>query len=132
MTFEKPKFSNGLILLVDDNVSQRDVLQAAINTAGFICQVAANTANALNMLEEAEFKLAIVAQKMRPVNGLECATYIRDLKTQDQLPILMIAESLHSDDEKDALLAGIDRIIVRETNRNPIIGTIHELLKIPV
>ena len=125
------KVIKGVLLLVDDNQNQREVLTAALSDAGFRCQSVGNCASAINAIEQANFSLTLISHNMKPVNGLETAIYIRDLKTQDEMPIILLSEKWDKDTEKEALICGIDKIVLRETNRNKVIKTVHELLKLP-
>ncbi len=118
------------ILLVDENKVQREVLASALNMAQFDCFQVHTSAGALEAFEQNKFNLAIIYHNMKPFNGIETITYIRDTHDQASLPIILVVEKRSPHIEEAVKDLGVARIVEREANRNPLIKVIKEVLKV--
>jgi PAS domain S-box-containing protein len=91
------------VLVVDDNATNRDILEHHVQAAGMRCSVAGNGREALAVLQEARaqgdaFEVALVDMKMPLMDGLQLAAAVRDDAGLANLQIVLVT-SLHSTDE---------------------------------
>jgi PAS domain S-box-containing protein len=91
------------VLVVDDNATNRDILEHHVGAAGMRCALACNGVEALTALRQARqdgdpFMVALVDMKMPLMDGLELAAAVRDDATLAGTPIVLVT-SLHSTDE---------------------------------
>ncbi|MBI5719167.1 MAG: response regulator [Burkholderiales bacterium] len=91
------------VLIVDDNATNRDILEHHVGAAGMRSALAGNGHEALAALRRAQqqgdaFDVALVDMKMPLMDGLELATAVRDDAALAGTRIVLVT-SLHSTDE---------------------------------
>jgi two-component system nitrogen regulation response regulator GlnG len=80
------------ILVADDEESMRWVLSKALKRKGFIVDLAIDGRQALSMIQDGSYDLAILDIKMPGINGLDLLDKIREQK-KDLLVVIMTAEA---------------------------------------
>ncbi len=94
------------ILVVDDEPGVRDMLQDALNGAGYRVQCATNGADGLDQLRRRSADLCIVDINMPTMNGFE---FLEKLRAHDaKTPVLMLTARDSSDDVEFGLRQGAD------------------------
>lgn len=79
------------LLIVDDNATNRQILDQQTNTWGMLTRVAESGAEALNCLQQGEsFDLAILDMQMPHMDGLTLAKEIHNLSKFQTLPLVML------------------------------------------
>lgn len=102
------------ILLVEDNVINRQVAIAVLKRAGYTVDVAENGLSALQIWQKAVYDLILMDCQMPVMDGYTAASAIR--KLNDMIPIIaMTAHGLEGDREK-CLLAGMNDYISKPYN----------------
>ena len=99
------------ILVVDDDPSIRNLLRLVAERRGLSVDMAADGAEALQLLAERRYALAIVDLMMPRVNGYELVTAIRRFT---QRPAVVIATAM-----SDSLVGLLDAEIVHTIIRKP-------------
>ena len=80
------------ILVADDEESMRWVLSKALRKKGFSVDLARDGSEALRLLKENPYEMAILDIKMPGITGLELLDRVRELR-QDLLVVIMTAEA---------------------------------------
>lgn len=80
------------ILVVDDEESMRWVLSKALKRKGFMVDLAQDGRQALTLLQDKDYDLAILDIKMPGISGLDLLDKIREIKS-DLLVVIMTAEA---------------------------------------
>lgn len=80
------------ILVADDEESMRWVLSKALKRKGFSVDLAVDGRQALSMIQDSSYDLAILDIKMPGINGLDLLDKIREQK-KDLLVVIMTAEA---------------------------------------
>jgi two-component system nitrogen regulation response regulator GlnG len=80
------------ILVADDEESMRWVLSKALKRKGFSVDLAIDGRQALGMIQDNNYDLAILDIKMPGINGLDLLERIREMKS-DLLVVIMTAEA---------------------------------------
>ena len=99
------------ILVVDDDASIRTLLRLVAERRGFSVDVAADGAEALQLLAEFQYDLAIIDLMMPRVNGYELVTALRAWQAR---PAVVIATAM-----TDSLIGQLDAEIVHSIIRKP-------------
>lgn len=94
------------ILIVDDEPGVRDLLQDALEAAGYQTDVASNGAEALDQLRRLNADLCIVDVNMPLMNGFEFLQKLRKYDTET--PVLMLSARDAPDDVARGLRYGAD------------------------
>ncbi|MDP9190898.1 MAG: response regulator [Acidobacteriota bacterium] len=99
------------ILIVDDDPAIRTLLRLVAERRGLSADVAADGAEALQLLAEKQYRLAIIDLMMPRVNGYELVTALR---TFEQRPAVIIATAM-----TDSLIGLLDAETVHTIIRKP-------------
>ena len=79
------------ILIVDDNVTNCEVLQRRLAQHGLNCRVVYDGTNALKEVERKTPDLILLDVILPDINGLELLKEFRSKHTDDELPIIMVS-----------------------------------------
>ena len=79
------------ILIVDDNVTNCEVLQRRLSQHGLQCRVVYDGKNALEEVERKTPDLILLDVILPDINGLELLKEFRSKHTDDELPIIMVS-----------------------------------------
>ena len=82
------------ILVVDDEESIRDIMQRAIKNAGYACNIAENTAEALRVLEENTIDVVITDIVMPGASGIQLLEMVKEKYNADVMVMTGFAEGL--------------------------------------
>lgn len=91
------------LLISDDDRDFRDTLQSVFDRSGFDTLVAANGAEAVEIVKYENVHVVLIDLHMPRMNGLEAIRKIKEL--QDSLPCILLSASLDEtirDEAKDA------------------------------
>ncbi len=89
--------TNSKILLVDDNTFYLSLLKTILRDVDAEVYMASSGKDALDLIRENDFALAVLDIQMPEMDGFELAGHIRDLKLRDLLPIIFLT-AYFSDD----------------------------------
>ena len=79
------------ILIVDDNQSNRELLERRLKKYGFTCVQASGGKEALNILKKEDIDLILLDVLMPDMNGIEVLNEIRNSDLQPDLPVIMVS-----------------------------------------
>ena len=79
------------ILIVDDNVTNCEVLQRRLSQHGLKCRVVYDGTNALKAVESKTPDLILLDVILPDINGLELLKEFREKHSADELPIIMVS-----------------------------------------
>jgi signal transduction histidine kinase/CheY-like chemotaxis protein len=110
------------VLVVDDNATNRDILEHHLIAGGMRCATAVDGVDGLAMLREAQrngvpYDIALVDMKMPRMDGIELAAAVRADPLLAAVRLVLVT-SLHSTDEMArARQAGIDAYLSKPVKR---------------
>ncbi len=99
------------LLIIEDDVVTRDLLQLVFEYDGFNCIQAENGAVGLTLIEEVKFDLIILDNMMPKMTGLEFLSHRRSSSQTPDIPIIMITGLLNEDVHEQATKLGVYAII---------------------
>ncbi len=114
------------ILVVDDDLALSDVLAFAIRRAGFEVANAHDGLNALEQFSKERPDLIVLDWGLPRLDGLEVCTRIR---TESDVPIIMLTVRDTDDNVISALEAGADEYIIKPFSPRQLIARIRALLR---
>ncbi|HTS18832.1 MAG TPA: HD domain-containing phosphohydrolase [Verrucomicrobiae bacterium] len=119
-----PNFSNQ-ILVVDDEVGIRSLVQLTLERAGFPVKVAENAPRALELVRAEEFAVVITDYMMEPMNGLDFLKAVREI--QPQCSRIMMTAFAAVDLMTNAIDQGkICRFLVKPWQREDLVAAVQE------
>jgi len=117
-----------LALVVDDSSAVREQARAALQQTGFTCQEAANGEQALSVLSQHSFDLALFDVVMPGVDGYDlCRRVKRDPHTRN-LPVLMLTSRSSPFDRARGALVGCDSYLVKPIVLNSFFAAIDKVV----
>lgn len=115
------------ILIVDDEPGVRDLLQDALEGAGYQTELASNGAEAIDQLRRLNADLCIVDINMPLMNGFEFLEKLRQYDTQT--PVLMLSARDTPDDVARGLRYGADDYVRKPFGIEEILLRISAILR---
>ncbi|HIC7210256.1 ATP-binding protein [Burkholderia stabilis] len=105
---------NVRVLFVDDNPVNRSLVHDQLDVLGYRADLAANVADALELVARHDYALVMTDLNMP---GLDGYTFARVLRERGHaLPILAVTAHAEPDEQRLSLEAGIDEIVTKPTS----------------
>ncbi len=119
------------ILLVEDELINRTLLQLGLGKRGFEIHTAENGQEALNKLNEQEYDLIIMDVQMPIMDGITATLNIRarERGRGGHIPILAMTAYASISDRESCLAAGMDSFLAKPVDLNEVIQVIGQLLE---
>jgi two-component system cell cycle response regulator DivK len=119
------------ILVVDDNLDNRELTQILLECEGFEVRLAEDAAQALRMFETYRPKLLLVDVQMPGMDGLELTRRLRrDPSSQDAIVVALSAYAMAAE-KANALAAGCDGYITKPINTRTFASAVRRYLEVP-
>jgi diguanylate cyclase (GGDEF)-like protein/PAS domain S-box-containing protein len=101
------------LLIVDDDVTNRELMIRRLSKRGFLTAHASNGRDALDWIGSHRVELVLLDVEMPDINGLEVLQVLRKKFSPAQLPIIMVTGKASSDDIVSALVAGANDYVTK-------------------
>jgi PAS domain S-box-containing protein len=107
----------GLILVVDDQPTNRDVIQRQLNHLGYQCEMAVHGQEALHKWRNGSFDLVLTDCHMPVMDGYELAKQIRESERKDKTlghtPIVAITANAMVEASEQCIASGMDDYLTK-------------------
>lgn len=113
------------VLVVDDDIIQRELISAHVADAGCVPLVAADGLEALSLMRRHKPGIVIVDRVMPRMDGLELC---RSLRKLDHLPhayVIMLSVRRDSDEVIEAFQAGVDDFLPKPFDPGELLARLH-------
>ncbi len=111
---DMPRLAQALhVLLVEDNVAMRDVLQQLLELAGTRVDIAENGAVAVQKVSQTPYDLVLMDMQMPVLGGLEATKMIRQDPSHQGLPIVALTAGGFNEDRDRFLAAGVTDYLMK-------------------
>ncbi|RYD37991.1 MAG: response regulator [Verrucomicrobiaceae bacterium] len=115
------------ILIVDDNATNRWILEMQINSWSMRSTSVEGAGQALGLITSGgKFDLAIIDVMMPEMDGYELVAEIRRLRSQRELPILMLTSL--GEVNRDSRQLGISAVLSKPVKNSPLFNTVSQIL----
>ena len=101
------------ILLVEDALSQLELLSFNIKAAGFKILACTNGLDALRLLEENQVDLIVLDWMLPGISGIEVCKGVKLNEESKHIPVIMLSARTEEDDRVKGLEAGADDYVVK-------------------
>ena len=101
------------LLVVDDNLENRDLLSHRLVRLGYEVEIAENGAQALAKIHKAHYDLVLLDHMMPGMSGLDLLRLLRATYSPSQLPVIMVSGVGDSDSIVDALDQGANDYMIK-------------------
>ncbi|PSJ44407.1 hybrid sensor histidine kinase/response regulator [Zobellella endophytica] len=119
------------VLVVDDNQTNRMILDEILQRWGMRPSLATSAAQALDLLEQARdqpFALALLDVMMPEMDGFELAARIREHPAQEALAIVMLSSGGRSGDSSLRRQLRISRLLLKPVKQSELLNAVSEAL----
>jgi DNA-binding response OmpR family regulator len=120
------KKGEGTILIVDDEISIREVLREFLNSKGFVAHAVPVAKEALAILNEMDVDLVITNVNMPGMNGLELTRLIKDRYSSHVIILTGYRETCTLE---DAHRVGADALLYKPATLIELLININRILK---
>jgi CheY-like chemotaxis protein len=117
------------VLVVDDGVENRILLQAILDAAGYRVLVAAEGAAALEVLAREPVDLVVLDYMMPGMDGAEVARRVRLDPARGDLPIVMLTSSQEELHIEAAFAAGANDYLTKPVDRRILLARVASMIK---
>jgi two-component system, chemotaxis family, sensor kinase CheA len=117
------------VLVVEDSVTSRALLQMIIEREGYRVQTATDGIEAFAMLKQQQFDIVVSDIDMPRMNGFTLTEKIRADERLSVLPVVLVTSLDSPEDQKHGMAVGADAYIVKSSfERRGILNVIADLL----
>jgi len=118
------------VLIVDDMVSNRDILSLMLEEKGYVCRDAADGYAALAALERRRFDFIILDIHMAPLDGIETLRRIRASgKAYANIPVIALTADNAPSTNAESMEAGADLFLTKPIKLDALLQAISYLRK---
>jgi len=126
---QKELLNGKRVLIVDDNATNRRVLEHQLRRWGMLSRQAADAGAALELLRGPEqFDLAVLDMMMPGADGLDLARKIREFAGAKKLPLILLSSFGQNDANLKARAAGFQAIVAKPVRQSQLRETILRVL----
>ncbi len=119
---------SGHILLVDDEPSLRESVQAYLEDSGFVVQVASNARDAWQLLEQTTPDLVISDIMMPQVSGYDFLKQMREDVRFLNLPVVLLTAKGMTKDRIEGYTAGCDAYLAKPFDPDELVAIAENLI----
>jgi CheY-like chemotaxis protein len=110
-----PVDTGGRILVVEDDVPTRAMLERTLSKAGWQVEEAENGRVALDRVAERPPSLVLLDLMMPEMDGFEFLDQLRRTEPEKGIPVIVITAKTLTEADRDRLNGGVERIVMKRT-----------------
>jgi two-component system phosphate regulon response regulator PhoB len=117
------------VLIVDDEAAIRDMVNIALDTAGFNCLQAENAGDAHGLIIDKHPDVVLLDWMMPGTSGLELMRRLRRDELTAMIPVILLTAKAEEDNMVQGLNSGADDYIAKPFSPRELVARIHALLR---
>ncbi|MFQ5466093.1 MAG: response regulator, partial [Thermodesulfobacteriota bacterium] len=127
---ELDKLKNNRILIIDDNATNKAILEEMLSINGFEVMKSGDGAEGLRMVEERDPAVVLLDLVMPGMNGIDVCRKIRSMKLPSRPSVIIVSVMGDKETVVEALSAGADDYIVRPFSESELLARVRAQLRI--
>lgn len=118
------------ILLVDDDLTLREMYSERLKAEGFSVEMARDGEEALRKATDLKPNLILLDVMMPKVNGLDVLKRLKEQPDTSEIPVIVLTALIQDREKMESITRGADDYIVKsETMPGDVIAKIHAVLE---
>ena len=117
------------ILVVEDSVTQREMMKDLLEGSGLRVTVANNGIEALQIAQNQQLNLILLDIILPKMNGYEVCRRIKSTASTQHLPVVMCSSKGEEFDRYWGMKQGADAYIAKPFQPTELVGTVKQLLQ---
>ncbi|MFH1449216.1 MAG: response regulator [bacterium] len=117
------------VLIADDEVHIRKILEHALTEAGYDVSVAQDGEEAINIIEKEPVDLVITDLDMPKLNGFELTARLKQDEKTKNIPVIILTALGQDDEMQKAKKSGADEIASKPFSSKKITEMVNSMLK---
>lgn len=127
-TYKNEETQAPTILIIENEVSNRILIERVLSTRGYRCLAASNGLEALNLLERERVNLILTDLSMPVMDGYRTTQLIRERPGMEQVPIVAVTAYTQSDENEAALQIGCNEYLTKPFKPRQLLELVDRLL----
>jgi CheY-like chemotaxis protein len=122
------------VLIADDNLANRAVLQTLLESEGAECGLAADGLQAVEAWATGEWHVILMDIHMPRLDGLAAVRQIRAMERADAMtrtPVIAVTASVMADEIRRYMGAGMDAVVAKPVQFETLLGLIDQVVREP-
>lgn len=116
------------ILIIENEVSNRILIERVLSTRGYRCIAASNGLEALNILEHEHVNLILTDLSMPVMDGYRTTQLIRERPGMEHVPIVAVTAYAQGDENEAALQMGCNEYLTKPFKPRQLLELVARLL----
>jgi CheY-like chemotaxis protein len=121
-------YAGARILLVEDNVINREVAIELLNAVGLSVDTAETGREAIDMIRNQAYQLVLMDVQMPEMDGLEATKVLR--AEGSQIPILAMTANAFNHDQDTCLTVGMNDVVAKPFSPETLYAKVHQWLSL--
>lgn len=117
------------ILIIENEVSNRILIERVLSTRGYRCLSASNGQEALNILDHAQVDLVLTDLSMPVLDGYRTTQLIRERPALAHVPIVAVTAYALSDENEAAMRIGCNEYLTKPFKPRQLLEVVDRLLQ---
>ncbi|MBU3915644.1 response regulator, partial [bacterium] len=116
------------ILVAEDNLTNQEIIQAILESAGIVSEIVNNGKEAVQALMKEQFDAVLMDMQMPEMDGYEATRTIREKQEFDSLPIIALTAHALKGDEEKCLAAGTNAYVAKPIQQDVLFRVLYKEL----
>lgn len=116
------------ILIIENEVSNRILIERVLSTRGYRCISASNGLEALKILEQEQVSLILTDLSMPVMDGYRTTQLIRERPGMERVPIVAVTAYAQSDENEAAMQIGCNEYLTKPFKPRQLLEVVDRLL----